>query len=265
MDKVICPNCGAVIYEDEPKCPFCGYINISGAEEKFMRDVQKTEDNLSEIPEIQKKHLKKSLSKSSKIVIVTIGIATVLALMAFGLHMLKEHILYGNFEYDVKAEMQWENENFPMLDEMLAEGRYEEILDFEYGLYAENKKNKTNHSIIKWEHYYFVSAYGNYATFKREIKQLDGDNEMSEFETEDMVYLGLWFYYRIYDSPYLKYTDEEFAQIEEYREEIVGDLFGRLKFTEEELLTLESEVVENDFLVLDACCKYAKKVKDRFE
>ena len=39
MDKLICPNCGAEIEAKEPKCPFCGYINIPGAEEKFMREL----------------------------------------------------------------------------------------------------------------------------------------------------------------------------------------------------------------------------------
>ena len=52
--KVICPNCGAAIYENEASCPFCGYINIPGAEEKFMRDIKKTERDMSNIPELQK-------------------------------------------------------------------------------------------------------------------------------------------------------------------------------------------------------------------
>ena len=59
MKRIVCPNCGASIYENEAKCPFCGYINMPGAEEKFMRDMHKTEEQLSQIPEIQKAEYKK--------------------------------------------------------------------------------------------------------------------------------------------------------------------------------------------------------------
>lgn len=82
MDKVICQNCGASIYENEPACPFCGFINMEGAEDKFMRDVQKKEEELTQIPQLQKQDLKKSMSKSSKIIIITVLIAaTILAVL----------------------------------------------------------------------------------------------------------------------------------------------------------------------------------------
>lgn len=265
MDKVICPNCGAAIYENEPKCPFCGYINITGAEEKFMRDVQKTEENLSQIPEMQKKHLKKSLSKNSKIVILTISIVAALALAVFGFHMLMEHVIYGNYEYDPKAEMQWERENFPILDAMLAEGKYDEIIEFETKLYEENRKNKTSHSLMNWEHFHFISTYGNYLTFKKAIDILDSGEELSEYSAESLVYYGLWFYYRMYDNEYQTYTEDELAQMEEYRELVMSDFFGRLKFTEEEILSIEDEVRKDGYLELKPCWKYAKKVMDRFE
>lgn len=265
MDKVICPNCGAAIYENEPKCPFCGYINITGAEEKFMRDVQKTEADLSQIPEMQKKQLKKSLSKNSKIVILTISIVALIALVVFGFHMLMEYVYYGRNEYDPKAEMLWERENYPMLDEMLAEGKYEEIIEFEYDLYKENSENKTNHSLMNWEHFHFISAYGNYDIFNKALAVMDNGEELSEYNAENLVYYGLWFYCRMYDNPYYTYTEEEFEKIEEYRELVMSDLFGRLKFTEEELLSIEDDIMENGYLELKQCWKYAKKIMERFE
>jgi len=265
MNKVICPNCGAAIYENEPKCPFCGYINITGAEKKFMRDVQKTEDDLSQIPEQQKKQLKKSLSKNSKIVILTISIVAAIALVVLGFHMLMEYTIYSNDDYDPKAEMQWERQTYPMLDEMLAEGRYDEILDFEYDLYEENRENDTSHSLMNWEHFHFLTAYGNYAIFQKELKIMDDGEELSEYGAENLVYNGLWFYYRMYDNKYNVYTEEEFAQIEEYRELVLGDLFGRLKFTEEEIRSIEDDILKDGYLELKPCWKYAKKVMERFE
>ena len=266
MEKIKCPNCGAAIYENEPKCPFCGYINITGAEEKFMRDVQKTEENLSQIPDIQKKHLKKSISKNSKIIFITIGIVAVVFLILFGLNRLFEYVLYSYDEPDPKAQMQWENETFPMLDEWYAEGKYDEILTFEQELYKKNEKDsKVNHSLLNWEHYDFIEAYGNYIIFTSQIEVMNQGTEVSNYMAEDLVYFGLWFYYRAYDRSIYEITPEEMRKSEGYRETVVKDLFDRLKFTQEELDTIEDEFMEDGFLNLSECLKYSKKIKDRFE
>lgn len=126
MDKMICPNCGAAIEAKEPKCPFCGYINFPGAEEKFMRDLEHTEEQLSQIPEQQKEQIKKSIFKSSKVIWITILIvvliAVLIAVVLIGGHFAIESIIYDASEYDAKAEMIWERENYPLLDEMYAAG-----------------------------------------------------------------------------------------------------------------------------------------------
>ena len=166
MDKVICPNCGAGIAANEVRCPFCGYINVTGAEEKFMRDVKKTEEDLSQIPQMQKKQLKKTLSKSSKVIIVTIVIATVIALGVVGFFSLMDWVFSLDSGRDPKVEMQWERENFPIIDEMYAQARYDEIIEFEYAVLEENREKKTKHDLSNWEHYYFLRAYENYTIFK---------------------------------------------------------------------------------------------------
>jgi len=265
MNKVICPNCGAAIYENEPKCPFCGYINITGAEEQFMRDVQKTEDELSQIPEMQKKHLKKTLSKNSRIIFVTITIVTVLIAVVFGFHFLVDNVLFRDEKTDFKAVMQWERQNYPVLDELYQEGNYDEIIAFEYALYEENSENETDYSLINWEHYNFINVYRNYADFEKGIALLDQDKELSEYDAKELVYNGLWFYYQLYDKSYYEYAEEEMFQIEAYREQVLADLFGRLGFTEEEILSIEDNILKDGYLESKVCWKYAKKIMDRFQ
>ena len=265
MNKVICPNCGASIYENEPKCPFCGYINIVGAEEQFMRDVQKTEDDLSQIPEMQKKHLKMTLSKNSRIIFVTITVVTVLIAVVFGFHFFMENVLFGYEEMDPKAVMQWERQNYPILDQLYEEGNYDEIIEFEHTLYEENDENETNYSLVNWEHYNFISVYRRYAEFEKVIALLDQGKEVSEYDAEELVYNGLWFYYQLYDKSYYEYTEEEILQIEEYYELVMDDLFGRLGFTEEEILSIEDKVLKDGYLEFRECWKYAKKVMVRFQ
>ena len=267
MNKVVCPNCGASIYENEAKCPFCGYINIPGAEEKFMRDIQQTEEDLSQIPELQKAEYKKHMSKNSKIIIVTLAIATLIAAIFFGIHMLMEHVLYSYDEEDLKAQMIWEWEVFPVLDEMYDAGDYDGIVQYEHDVYAENEVNGTQYSIYNWEHYHFINGYSRYKDVEEYIRILDRGEELTSFQSEDIVYECMWFHYREYDidNEYMPYTDEEIALLDSYREVTEICLYERLLFTDEEIEKLYQDAqYEYGGLDMRKCWKYAKKVKDRF-
>ncbi len=263
MDKIICPNCGAAIYATEPKCPFCGYINVAGAEGKFMQDMNHTKEALKEIPELQKKNFKKSMSKSSKIVLITIGVVTVLFIVLFGFFWMMENVVYQN-EYDPKAEAIWERENYPYLDELYEEGKYDEILEYSWNLYAINEKEGTNHSIHNWEHADYIYVYGRYLDLQNYVDTLDKGEELSKYQAENAVYDGMWFYYREYDK-YRTYTEEEIALIEEYREYAKTLLFDRLKFTQEEADELYESILEYGSMDAEKCFKYARKIRKRFE
>ena len=268
MNKVICPNCGAAIYENEAKCPFCGYINMTGAEEKFMRDMKQTEADMSQIPQLQKAEYKKSMSKNSKIIFITIGIAAFVAAILFGIHMFMEHVLFSYDERDAKAQMLWERETFPILDGMYAAGDYDGIIEFEYALYNENEANDTDYSLYDWEHYYFINGYRRYCDVEDYIAILDRGDELSKYEAESIVYYCMWFHYREYDvdNEYMPYTDEEIAILDGYRDITDGYLFTRLGFTQQEVEELYEDALDDyGGMDMQTCWKYAKKVKDRFK
>ena len=44
----ICINCGAQINTSDTKCPYCGYINVEGAEKKFLSDLDEIDRNIKE-------------------------------------------------------------------------------------------------------------------------------------------------------------------------------------------------------------------------
>ena len=268
MKRIVCPNCGASIYENEAKCPFCGYINMPGAEEKFMRDMHRTEEQLSQIPEIQKAEYKKHMSTSGKMILVTILIAIAIVCVLGGAYMLFEHVIYSYDEEDVKAQMLWERENFPILDEMYAAGDYDGIIQFEYDLYDENWANKTDYTIYDWEHYYFVNGYRRYRDVENYIDILDKGQKLSDYQSESIVYECMWFHCREYDidNEFMPYTDEEIAILDGYREVTEKCLYERLGFTEEEVETLyRSAQGEYGGLDMHVCWKYGRKIKDRFK
>ncbi len=266
--RVICPNCGASIYENEASCPFCGYINIPGAEEKFMRDIKKTERDMSHIPDLQKAEYKKTVSKSSRIIFITIGITVVVAAVLIGIYLLFDKVIFAYDAGDAKAQMIWNKENYPILDEMYANEDYDGIVEFEYELYDQNRENKTNYNIYDWEHYHFIMGYRNYQSIEDTIAYMDKGEEISRYGKENLVYYCMWFYYRQYAQPdtYMIFTDEEIELLDEYREITNGYLFGRLGFTEEEAdKLLKKAVDEYGYLNAVDCYDYGRKVGDRFK
>lgn len=266
--KVICPNCGAAIFENEPACPFCGYINISGAEEKFMHDIKKTEQDMRHIPQLQKAEYKKTISKSSRIIFITVGITALVLAVLLGFPYFMEEVVFSGSERDAKAQMVWNNENYPILDAMYAEGDYDGIIEFEYELWDQNSENKTNYYMYDWEHYDFIGGYRYYTSIREYLDEFDNGVEFTRFAKENLVYYCMWFYYRQYDieDSYMIFTDEEIEILDGYREYTNEVLFGRLGFTQEEADELISKAV-NEFGLLEAteCYDYGKKVGARFK
>lgn len=262
--KIICSNCGADIEKKEPVCPFCGYINIIGAEEKYMRDVNQTKEDMSQIPELQKEELKKSVSKKGRIVVFTVAIAGGIALLMAVLSMAHHAWENSQDTYDAKAEMQWERENYPLLDERYEAGDYEYIHTFAQELYRDNKENKTHHSLYNWDHFDFYSAYANYAGARYLIESLDAGNYVSKYDITNFVYSALWFYKGEYNNGYENYTDAEIEILEEYRTELLGYFTDRFGYTQTELDQLYEQVTEEGFLDMIACDDYVKENMERF-
>lgn len=265
MDKLICPNCGAAIEAKEPKCPFCGYINIPGAEDKFMRDLEQTEDALNQIPKEQEKNYKKSMKKSTKVIFVTILIAGIIAAVLVGLYFLLDHIFMSMDNYDPKVEMAWERENYPLLDELYEAGDYNGILAYEEEVYRQNREEGTNHSIYNWEHSDFIEAYRKFLDLQEYEAVLTETGELSKYQAELAVYHCMWFHYRNYKNELGTYTEEELEIMEEYSTYADKMFYERLLFTDEEADALFKEAVEYDLISAKVCFEYAGKIKERFK
>lgn len=267
MDKIFCLNCGASIDVTEPKCPFCGYINIPGAEEKFMQDLEQTQEDLSQIPKMQEEQIKKSFFKSSKVIWITILIVALVLIFFVGGSFACTKVLDSIFltEYDTKAEMLWERENYPILDEMYEKGDYDGILAFQDELYEINYKDNTNHGLYNWKHISFIDYYRAYKLTQETVKCLDEGDEISEYLVHDLVYNCMRYHYRAYLEEYSTVTPQEEQLLEEYREYMEEVFYNRLKFTDEEADALYEKAVDYGVISAKKCYDYADKIKKRIE
>lgn len=265
MDTIICPNCGADIAVSEPKCPFCGYINIPGAEEKFMKDLNQTKEELNQLPKMQQEQIKKSFFKSSKVIWITVLVVVLLIMLVSGIGFACSKALDSFTEYDAKTEMLWERENYPILDEMYENGDYDGIIAFKNDLYDINEKEHTNHSLYNWGHADFISFYTMYDEIQESVGFLDGGEELSKYQVRLLVYDCMCFHYKSYENSYISLSEEELATVEEYREYAEEVFYNRLKFTDEEADRLYEDSVEYNVISAKKCFDYAEKIRKRIE
>ena len=147
MKEIECPNCGAMFEAGEPKCPYCGHINPSGAEAKFLRDLEKTRKDLDNVDdearEIYKGDLKRRAGSTVKIIAI---VAVIIAVIVGGFFVLEKTVFGYNDKGDYAEELVWEHENFPEYDELYEAGKYEELME----RIAEDGEN---HDVWNWEKY----------------------------------------------------------------------------------------------------------------
>lgn len=173
MKEIVCPNCGATFDAREPKCPYCEYINPLGAEAKYLRDLEDTRLNLDNVDEEAEdayiKDIKSGAKFALKRIIVIVLLIAIFVGGGFVIHKIKEG-KKGNFS----DELLWEQENFPIFDEMLDEGKYEELMELflEYG---------DEHNIWNWE---------RYDEFEKIASELWGTPEEQEETGEDQKETG---------------------------------------------------------------------------
>lgn len=265
VKKVTCPNCGATIYESEARCPFCGYINVPGAEEKFMRDIKKTEHDMVHILEQQKAEYRNMMSSNTKDILTLMGIGVIVAAVIIGICKF----FWGSIAFDTKefhAELDWCEEYIPVLDKLYEQGDFDRIVEFSEEMYE--KHGIFFHSWAGWEHYRFINNYIEYIAVERYIAQLDAGEELTEYEKGELAYYCICFYNREYydeDSSYY-YSDEDIEILDGYREITNKYMFGRLGFSQEEADKLVTEARNKyNYLSRSVISKYTDKVGDRFQ
>ena len=266
MAKLICENCGAPFDAKEPKCPNCGFISYPGAEEKFMQDLEEVHEDLAEVVEEQAGEYKKELSKQTKKTVLICSIVAVIVLLFFGAFVLINYLMEKHFQsdYDPKTEMLWERENYPKLDELYEQGKYEEIVEFENSLY-DNRKN--THSLSNWQYNWFITVYRSYEQVNYYMDLLDQGEQLTKLEGGSFTYYAMWLYSDKTEDEYFEQTitDKEKAIAEEYSKEMRTVLSERLKMTEEEIEDLYNQCMEAGYFSGKPCYKFGEKHYKRFQ
>lgn len=250
--KIKCLNCGAEFSRELAKCPHCNAIYEWGAEKKYMQNLERIKEDLADIPEQVQKTYKKEASATWKKIFVIVGAATVLvgvlAGIFAGIHKTREK----SYETDLKAQLLWEKENFPKMDEWYAQGDYDAILEWMYECYEDE-----GYAVWNWEHYSFISAYDSYLSFMDSIDDMKNAESVNkrafQYTTSSAMYLAFFLKEK-------NYAPEEWKLIQEWQADAEEALYDELGFTKEEVQELYEKINHDGYIDYDECDNYTNKI-----
>lgn len=254
IKKIVCPNCGAEIESNVDKCPNCGYINVEGAEKKYMNDLGEIKDNLQKVEEEPEKALKKGMSKGLKVILWTIGILIVLG---------------GIYAAIVAVELQKSPKLYLTPEDEAFAAAYKEVVGEQLQEAYDNKdieemarifdKAYSEDRVSLWgdPHYETACASSNYLKLKDTIAELD-KGKLKKRQAEEITYYCFYFYYRAYG----KDAYEIFDPIRD--DEVMPLLMERLGYSIEEMEALRDKVMSPPHVNRTAVYKCTKKYFKRY-
>jgi len=259
MAVVFCKNCGGDFDASEPKCPFCGYINYSGAEKKYMDELGQIKENLDDIDDAVVRDNKKMVGKYAIVIGCVAAIVALVVVLIVVIAKLRESEFWSG-EPDAKEKLLWEVENFPKLEAWYEEGNYAAILEFENQMYLE----ESPYDLYNFEHKAFLDVYRCYDQIRWYIDDLD-EGRLSEPGSYSLTYNVFKFYFKEYEESYNPLTEEEQVIVAGYREEVMDYLYNRMKYTDEEMESIRDRVYGEGYVDFTESKAYAETVYKRYK
>ncbi len=237
-DIVICDNCGAEYDAHAAACPFCGYINPLGAEEKYMQKMQDIKSDLAQVDDEQIDAIKDEAKKSSKIVIITIVVVAVLLLVGVFLFNIYNSITtaratahydsLGLYEDDPLEAAKWNDEHMADLDSMYETGDIEGLVAY----YAELAANKDYGAFNSWEHGFMV---GQIYDMRFWLDCYERDQKLDDLVYHNIMFNLLYYYNGDYKKTTMPQEDYKFVEDEVQRQ------MKQLGISEDSLKELQAE------------------------
>lgn len=246
---IICPNCGGEVDGNAEKCPYCGYINVEGAEKQYFVKLDDIKDDLASVEKEPVKALKKGLSKGTRVILITVGVLLVLsALIAARLsYELKNHpkaFLTAEDEAYASAYRIVAGEQLAAAYEDKDIARMAQIFDKAY----------SQDRVSLWGDPHYETGYASscYMKLQQCLPNLDKE-KLTKHEAEEITYYCFYFYYRAYGSD----GAELFDSIRD--DEIIPIITDRLGFTIEDMESFRDRVTVPEGVVRSDVYRTVKK------
>ncbi len=241
---VVCDSCGAEFEENLAKCPYCGSMNVKGAEREYMEKLEDVQDDMEELEDAPLDELNDTVKKQGrfllKVFLVVLAVVGILALAFF--------FMERRYQWDPKAEYAWQQEYYPRLNQLYEEGDYDGMVDL-----AMEAMGEDNAAIWKWEHYDFYEAYFNCRDFDEMHNRLGKEKLLnSEYI---LLFQEEWRLVLLEENDQVKLTDRDWEVLRPYIERAGEALSSDWGMSEEEYEKLWNLAKENYYIMSYEDCR----------
>lgn len=177
-----CNSCGAAFDNKEPKCPYCGTLNVEGAQKEYNKKLNHIRKKLDVVDDEARNDYKSAVGAFFKAFSVTIGIALLVALVMVALYKTAETAENNKKVAENAATIQQMaalHGQINIMNSYYDEGKYDELCDLYESL--EDKDNR--HLLRQWKHYDFEEAYYDYLKVLEDIEKAFNEGERYEFSS----------------------------------------------------------------------------------
>ena len=262
-EVVVCENCGASFDSHEEMCPFCGFINAIGAEEKYMQKMQAIKSDLAEVDDEQIKEIKNEAKKSIKVVIITVLVLAIVIVVLAIVYVVDRKVssrAYEGiklYEDDPIEAAKWNDSNLEQLDEMYAKGDIDGLVDF-YDKLVRSGEYGAFHS---WEHSFVISQIYDLRFWTNELEK---DDKIDSLVLHSIMFNLLYYYNGDYNGTNMPEEDKVLV-LEEVQKQI-ENLSGRINITTDILEDMRQHCLSDGGYVNPALVsEYCDKHKELFE
>jgi len=267
--KYTCKSCGAEVEADFAYCPYCGTINIVGAEKEYFRDLENVRQDLADMGDDSKEEFQNTVKSGSGFALKTFIIVGSIVLAFVLIALLANYIEDLRYEKafrDAGIEESYYPKEYPELDKMYEDGQYSELV-----AYLSDNADELGSDIYSWKHYYFISAYKYHEWLENDIQWVKDEEAIGKISKDSqkwVVYSGLLLVeYSEFDNDLYIFTAEEQDMIDSWALEVPGTFNDILDIDDEEYNAMheyflcEDRYEKNRFISLDTVDNYLKKNK----
>ena len=228
---VYCTSCGAMFPSNNPRCPYCGTMNLPAAEAEYMNTLKDLRHQLSGLNDLTDRKAKKMFHLLRRKLFIAVLFLAVMLAAIYGVHIHQERKESENR----KNEYLWQREAFAQLNEYYSAEDYDSLA----GFYQES---------VEAGHTLYAYPHSSFCEFLLLLEQADQSFTAVEegYGNLASLFLDEFALYSLEDLQ--KLSEDEKLILSRRRTPFLEDFENRFHISDADLLSLRNIRKQNGFV-----------------
>lgn len=169
VGQVICPNCAAEFSVEEPRCPYCGKLNPTGAENAYMRTLDGIKDDTEDLADDAEENFESGLRQNTgKVIVVVVAVVALLATLFLVANLLGKSEEQREL-MDFQAREAFRTQYFGEFDRLYEAGDDAALSSYVWNLAEEPGFD----ALFSWEHSDYLWVHDDWEAIQAVSRHLE--------------------------------------------------------------------------------------------